>query len=228
MNYYDVFGVPPSASIEDISAAHKALAKKYHPDINSSRDAHEKMIKLNEANEVLSDSIKRKEYDKEHNLNQPAPKKPDITSPRSPAASSQAAKVNMAYGVRFTDERTEKAELLRKKAEERMRTEDAARRQRTEHEKSRAKASSQNSKQMRFDADKQQVLKVLSDLVIDGTSKQRNNMEIDEDRHYATKVLLSMVRNDNEHLRRRAEEAERKKRIDEILSLVKEYNAEKE
>jgi len=35
-----------------------------------------------------------------------------------------------------------------------------------------------------------------------------------------------MVRGDNEHLRRRAEEAERKKNIEQILSLVKEYNAE--
>jgi len=220
MNYYDVFGVSPTATPDDISAAHKALAKKYHPDINSSRDANEKMAMLNEANEVLSDSARRKEYDTKLNINQQKLRPLDISS-------SQAVKAKPSYGVNVTEERTGKAELLRRKAEERMKTEDAARVQRMEHEQQRAKKTTQRSKQMRVDVDKQDVVKILSDLVMDGNTQKSMNMDVDEDRLNATKVLLSMVRNDNEHLRRRAEEAERKQRIDEILSLVKEYNAEK-
>jgi len=221
MNYYDYFGLSPTASTEDINTAHKALAKKYHPDINSSNDAHEKMTKLNEAHEILSDNIKRERYDKEQNLNQRSIQNRD-------ASSSQVSKARQSYGVKVTDERAEKAELLRRKAEAKIKNGDALRAQRMEREQQRNKKDAQNSRQVRADVDKQQVLKVLSSLVMDGNIQLRNNMDIDEERHNATKVLLSMVRNDNEHLRRRAEEAERKQRIDEILTLVKEYNSEKE
>ena len=221
MNYYDVFGLSPTASIEDINAAHKALAKKYHPDINNGNDAHEKMAMLNEANEVLTDKTKRERYDKEQNFNQ----KPVQKQSASP---SPDTKEKRPYGVHVTEERTGKAELLRRKAEERLKSEDAARTQREELEKQRIKVTSYKSRQMRADIDKQDVINVLSDLVMDGNKQRKSKMDIDEERHYATKVLLSMVRNDNEHLRRRAEEVERKQRIDEILSLVKEYNAEKE
>jgi len=221
MNYYDVFGVSPTASSEDIANAHKALSKKYHPDINSGKDAHEKMVMLNEANEVLSNQTKREEYDKELKLKQQQIQHRDISS-------SQAVKAKPSYEAKVADERAEKAEVLRRKAEAKLKTQDAVRAQREEWEKQKSKETSQKSRQVRYDVDRQHMLDILSSVVINGNKQLRNNMEIDEERHNATKVLLSMVRGDNEHLRRRAEEAERKKNIEEILSLVKEYNTKEE
>ena len=232
MNYYDVFGLPPTASIEDINAAHKALAKKYHPDINSSKDAHEKMTILNQANEVLSDSTRRKEYDKELNINREKLQERKASSSSNGNAKgaydTQASEVSSkrSHDTKFTQERSSKAELLRKKAEAKMKTREAVQAQRMEHEQRRTQDASQRSKQVRVDVDKQHVLNVLSDLVMDGNKQRGNKKEVDEERLYATKVLLSMVRSDNEHLRRRAEEADHKQRIEEILALVKEYNSD--
>ena len=221
MNYYDFFGISPTATPEDINSAHKSLAKKYHPDINSSKDAHEKMTMLNKAHEVLSDTTRRKEYDKELRQNQ------QQRSTRDTSSTKTNQPVKAPHEMRDTDERAGKAELLRRKAEARLKTEDAARSQRNEQAQQKAKDATQKSRQMRADIDKQHVVSVLSSLVMDGNAKQEKMMESDEERHYATKVLLSLVRKDNEHLRRRAEEVERKQRIEEILALVKEYNKEK-
>ena len=66
-NYYQILGVAASAEIEVISAAYKALAKLYHPDVNSSRDAEHRMGEINEAYGVLSDTERRKAYDLEFN-----------------------------------------------------------------------------------------------------------------------------------------------------------------
>jgi curved DNA-binding protein CbpA len=65
MNHYDILEVHRNASTEVIKAAYRILAQKYHPDKNSSEDAPEKMAKINDAYNILSDSIKRKEYDKD-------------------------------------------------------------------------------------------------------------------------------------------------------------------
>jgi len=216
MNYYDVFGLSPSASPEDISARHKALAKMYHPDINNSRDAHDKMAKLNEANEVLSDNLRREAYDKELKQDQHRKRNRDISS-------GNAVKAKQPGRPGNTEQRAGKAELLRKKAEERLKTDDAARMQRAQQAQKKADSTAQKKKQTKVEMDKQHVINVLSALVMGDNVQRRSKKEIDEERHYATKVLLSLVRKDNEHLRRRAEEAEHKQRIDEILSLVREY-----
>ena len=65
-NYYDWLEVSPKASPEVIEKAYKALVLKYHPDVSNSNsiDSEEIIKKINEAYEVLSDKIKRKEYDK--------------------------------------------------------------------------------------------------------------------------------------------------------------------
>nr|WP_304364467.1 DnaJ domain-containing protein [Methanosarcina sp. KYL-1] len=56
--------IPRVASPEDIEDRYHLLAKKYHPDISKSSDAHEKFIKVKEAYETLKDPQKRKAYDK--------------------------------------------------------------------------------------------------------------------------------------------------------------------
>uniref|UniRef100_A0A3Q3WCJ8 DnaJ homolog subfamily A member 3, mitochondrial n=1 Tax=Mola mola TaxID=94237 RepID=A0A3Q3WCJ8_MOLML len=61
---YGVLGVSRTASQKDIKKAYYQLAKKYHPDTNpDDPEAKEKFAKLAEAYEVLSDEVKRKQYD---------------------------------------------------------------------------------------------------------------------------------------------------------------------
>ncbi|KAG7222539.1 hypothetical protein INR49_031654 [Caranx melampygus] len=63
-DFYEVLGVARSASQKDIKKAYYQLAKKYHPDTNpDDPEAKEKFAKLAEAYEVLSDEVKRKQYD---------------------------------------------------------------------------------------------------------------------------------------------------------------------
>ena len=64
VDYYKVLGIEKTASTDDVKKAYRKLARKYHPDLNPNDEAaKQKFQEINEANEVLSDSEKRKKYD---------------------------------------------------------------------------------------------------------------------------------------------------------------------
>ena len=62
-DYYEILQVHPLAEPEVVEAAYRKLAQKYHPDVNKSNSAVEKMQKINKAHDVLGHSLSRKEYD---------------------------------------------------------------------------------------------------------------------------------------------------------------------
>ena len=64
-NYYDVLGVAPTASQEDIKRAYRRLAKAYHPDVNREPGAIARFKEINEANQVLSEPGRRAHYDRQ-------------------------------------------------------------------------------------------------------------------------------------------------------------------
>lgn len=64
-NYYEILEVNKNASPEIIEKAYKTLVKKYHPDLQDNSlkaNYEEKIKKINEAYEILSNVEKRKEY----------------------------------------------------------------------------------------------------------------------------------------------------------------------
>ena len=63
-DYYKILGVERSATTDEIKAAYRKLALKYHPDRNpDNKSAEEKFKEATEAYEVLGDTQKRGQYD---------------------------------------------------------------------------------------------------------------------------------------------------------------------
>lgn len=82
-DYYDILGVPSTASPDDIRRAFRQLALRYHPDVNRSSDAVDKFRAIFAAYQVLIDPVKRAEYDRRRT----GPAQTDIPrSPRTPGA----------------------------------------------------------------------------------------------------------------------------------------------
>jgi len=64
-DYYDILGLTRNAKQDEIKAAFRRLARKYHPDVNpGDKQAEERFKEINEAYEVLSDPKKRALYDR--------------------------------------------------------------------------------------------------------------------------------------------------------------------
>ena len=66
-NYYELLEVSEKASPEVIKKAYTTLVKKYHPDLQpdgEKKSAEEKIKEINEAYEVLSNEVKKADYDR--------------------------------------------------------------------------------------------------------------------------------------------------------------------
>ncbi len=63
-DYYKTLGVDKKASAEEIKKAYRKLARRYHPDRNpDDKQAEERFKEISQANDVLGDPAKRKQYD---------------------------------------------------------------------------------------------------------------------------------------------------------------------
>lgn len=62
-DYYAALGVPRDAGADAIKSAYRKLARKYHPDVSSEKDAEERFKEIGEAYETLKDPEKRAAYD---------------------------------------------------------------------------------------------------------------------------------------------------------------------
>lgn len=82
--HYDVLNVSRHAPPEVIAAAYKAMSRLHHPDLNrNAPDATKRMADINASYQILSDTVRRQEYDRK--LAQMATRpQPPIVTPRPP------------------------------------------------------------------------------------------------------------------------------------------------
>ncbi len=76
-NYYKILGVTQKTNKADIKKKYRVLAKQYHPDTNlGSKAAEDKFKIISEAYEILSDTKKRKAYDRERAYRKKSSRRP--------------------------------------------------------------------------------------------------------------------------------------------------------
>jgi len=72
VNYYDLLQINPRAEIETIERVYRIMAARYHPDNQQTGDA-ERFGMLTEAYQVLRDPAKRRDYDRQFEINPAGP-----------------------------------------------------------------------------------------------------------------------------------------------------------
>jgi len=64
-DYYELFGLAPTATADEIARAHKRLAKEFHPDVHPDKAfATERFKEITRAYAILKDPVTKGEYDR--------------------------------------------------------------------------------------------------------------------------------------------------------------------
>ncbi len=63
--YYQVLMLDPSADQDIVAVVHRRLAQRYHPDMDQSDEARQRMTEINQAYDVLRNPERRARYDQE-------------------------------------------------------------------------------------------------------------------------------------------------------------------
>ena len=62
-DFYQILGVPRTATQDEIQQAYRKLARQHHPDVNKDPGAEDRFKEISEAYDVLSDPQTRRRYD---------------------------------------------------------------------------------------------------------------------------------------------------------------------
>lgn len=114
-DYYEVLGVPPNATEEQIRRRFRELARRYHPDVNRSPDAEHRFKEITEAYRVLSSPSLRADYDLMRRCAQSARMGTNHATapppPRSRPASSSSTHQQRSSGASSPHTSTRSAEI---------------------------------------------------------------------------------------------------------------------
>jgi len=66
-NYYNTLGIAPNATDDEIKKVYRSLAMRFHPDRNPAPGAEARFKAITKAYEILSDPVKREEYNQSVN-----------------------------------------------------------------------------------------------------------------------------------------------------------------
>ncbi len=78
--FYTALAVVQSATKQELKKAYRKQSRRYHPDVNKDEDAHEMMLIINNAYDILRNPLKRKRYDAGLKLEASLDKKSTIDS----------------------------------------------------------------------------------------------------------------------------------------------------
>ena len=102
-NYYEVLGIPPGATTDQIKKKYRELARKFHPDVVQDKVLGQRVFsQINQAYRVLADPERREQYNSQLAATASAPSTPAAQPAPRPSAARRAGKRDQPSGLRPT------------------------------------------------------------------------------------------------------------------------------